>query len=102
MPFKDPLVKSKAVEALLSGKYKQIKGKLAQVDENTGENVAFCGLGVMCEATGEPVHCALNIPNELTLDSWGLTFEEAKQIFTMNDVEGKSLKEIGCWVEKNL
>lgn len=102
MPFKDPHTKSLVVDALLSGKYRKITGRLRESDENTGEPVGFCALGVACHATNEPMNDIMTSPSNLTLEHWGLTRKEAGQIMYFNDDCRHTLKEIGCWIQKNL
>lgn len=48
----NPEVKARWVAALQSGKYKQAKGVLRQIDE-AGNTLGFCCLGVLCNLHAE-------------------------------------------------
>ena len=86
----DAQLKSKWVEALRSGEYKQCAGFL----ENT-ELKEHCCLGVLCVVAGkEPDHLAYAWLKQATGDYGPFVM--------MNDDDGKSFAEIADYIEANL
>ena len=107
-------LKEKWLEALRSGKYKQGRGDLRNVDDE------FCCLGVLCDISGqgewgtklmiqkapycygqgdEWQHCALP-PFMKKFTNLPMNTEET--LFNLNDKRGLSFHEIADWIEENV
>lgn len=103
-------VKTKWIESLRSGEYKQGRGRLR--GELNGE-VKYCCLGVVCdilnvgkwnslsefEYAGQP---RVSYPNTEFLELIDLKYDEAKNLAYLNDQLGWSFKKIANWIEESL
>lgn len=102
------LIKKEWVAALRSGKYKQGKRAMCCFKDK------YTALGVLMDAcfpvdwlADEHDEC-WRIENSAVFPpiryTWaaGLTTVQEKTLMEMNDLHGKSFKEIATWIEKNL
>jgi hypothetical protein len=108
------------LSALLSGKYRQGRGGLKQV--NVVDEETYCCLGVACDLTGEgewesPASYSRfagfkskyssqfgdlgRIPRGLA-EKLGLTEAAQGKLIDMNDSKNWSFKRIANWIDKNL
>lgn len=114
----DPEYKQKWIDALRSGKYKQGRAALRNIQEDT-----YCCLGVLCEIAGAkwtPVishlegsryaratldgYCSSTAtPGLKILEAANLSFEDQDTLIQLNDgPQGKSFEEIAQYIEENL
>lgn len=114
-------VMQKWVKALRSGKYKQGTGYLKQ--RSPGKKTQYCCLGVLCEILGaewqpDPLHAtrkvySLDDRGDPTNSNLPFSIKEAagmcspngwlpddRNLIDMNDIGGKSFKEIADIIEK--
>lgn len=105
----DPGIKTKWLEALRSGKYKQGQKTLQQGDR-------FCCLGVLCDVMGvekakfgdddNPGYAFEGSATALIpsgpADRAGLVEGTQWALVDLNDNKGKSFAEIADWIEANL
>lgn len=92
----DSELKTKWVEALRSGKFKQIRGNLYEKDGN-------CCLGVLCVVSGMPNDNRLNdvhYTDELTNGLLGGFPSDT--LWQLNDRDRKPFPEIADFIEKHL
>lgn len=103
-----PEIKTKWVEALRSGKYKQ--GFLHLKHSNMKKEVSYCCLGVLCEVLNAPVTMKGNFYFFKTGDFIS-QYSISKKILPdfvqtilagFNDSQRKSFNEIAGWIEENL
>lgn len=101
----NPQVKTRWVEALRSGEYKQGRWQLRQP---TAGETEYCCLGVLAVVTPE-LHGLVDL--DLCITPFekpeveaivGFDFEVARDLVSMNDVGGKTFPEIADWVEEHL
>ena len=109
----NPELKTKWIEALRSGKYKQGKSRLKNADET------MCCLGVLCDLmNGEWAKTKVNgnpaftyyygteaIGDTLSLGiarEVGLECKDRVKVAQMNDNENKTFAEIADWIQENL
>jgi hypothetical protein len=104
-------IKTKWVNALRSGKYKQGKNVLRD-----DENDCFCSLGVLCDIvmpegwnkysdTGlqNGMHLgSRTYPETEILQEAGLNDYQCKYLTNMNDLDNRTFVEIADYIEKNL
>lgn len=98
-----PALKTKWVEALRSGGYKQGFGQLKRDD-------AFCCLGVLCDVakfrlTPDGDACVTKGGKYAAyrpMNRAGITPEIAQDLWGMNDRHKKSFNEIADYIEKHL
>lgn len=100
-------LKTKWLNALRSGNYKQTTGVLIR------DGISFCCIGVLCdvvehvEVFDDYVFSGItNTELEIDLDrgtlfAIGLTREEAERLMCMND-EGSSFQDIADYIEENI
>lgn len=120
----DAELKKKWTDALRSGKYTQGKGWMKQ---QTKDQTSYCCLGVLCDVSlgfqDKPNNFSWNdgecywrpkplegerfgsnsstfTPDQLA--KLGLTPEEQKTLWEMNDDQGKTFAEIADWIEAKL
>lgn len=104
-----PAFKKKWLEALRSGRYKQVTCALADFNENKWE---YCVLGVAAkiagykpssfEANGTLDHDMKKIPAVIRDNANGGTPEIASTLMSMNDDEEKTFTQIADYIEKEL
>lgn len=102
----NPEIKAKWLEALRSGKYQQIRGRLRSINGD-----AYCCLGLLCEITGgmpdedwEKNSQSISLP--VLCDS-GLYVSKddylcAARILSSRNDSGFSFEQIADWIEANL
>ena len=114
-------LKTKWIEALRSGEYRQAQGILKDVSGS-----AYCCLGVLCEISGigsfeDSEYCLELTPEQQAeydydeemayaegelslpmLDSFGLNSTQQSTLIQMNDNDLSPFNEIADWIEKNL
>lgn len=108
-------LKSRWIEALRSGKYKQGKGALQEI-EGGSQVDKFCCLGVLCQISPKTKALTLSVgdkaaPKRLSNQAYlsepasayaGLNAEAQGTLSKMNDSGGYSFNKIAKWIEKNL
>lgn len=97
-------VKTKWLEALRSGKYKQGRGKLCSADRE------YCCLGVLIDVMG--LWDDKDYPGDLRAGGHSgilcykheteLDLRDTDILMGMNDRDGKTFLEIADWIEENL
>ena len=95
----DAKLKSKWIEALRSGKYKQAKERLYK-----GRN-QYCCLGVLGRCMGKSaaaMRSYLELNEIIDDDHMPFGFEAEGILVRMNDTEGKTFPEIADWIEANI
>lgn len=107
----DKALKTKWLEALRSGKYKQGRYGLRSEDDR------FCCLGVLCDISGLGEWEDLprggyiykrreegddgGLPQFLH-DSANMTYQQEDRLMGMNDIDGLNFPEIADWIEENI
>lgn len=89
-----PELKTKWVEALRSGEFKQGMKRLRHGGRH-------CCLGVLCEIMGEPIRRGQEMPGTRVDEAAGFDGNEADNIAAMND-EGQPFTDIADWIEAHL
>jgi hypothetical protein len=104
----NPEIKAVWVKALRSGRYKQGMRALCTVDERWNP------FGVLADACFEfeweldgheevwLCHLSSSLLPAWLLAEAGLSLRDERIVVSMNDIQGKSFKQIADWVEKNL
>lgn len=106
-----PDLKTNWLAALRSGDFKQGTGHLRSAQGG------YCCLGVLCEVAGWP-HAESEdfrqgfearkgvtitiMPDEIALETLGLTLASANCLADMNDRQGYDFVKIAAWIEENL
>jgi hypothetical protein len=97
----NPEIKTKWIEALRSGKYKQARGTL--LDERTG---AMCCLGVLCHISGISNDVLFRYRSAIIHPDLGRELssidENERRVLACNNDGGDSFPEIANYIEKNL
>jgi hypothetical protein len=95
----DANLKTKWVEALRSGEYKQGTEYLLNRCNGT-----YCCLGVLCVVYGIPNdRISMNMTTTLPMDIDGLSEDVCSHLGdTMNDYQGKTFAEIADYIEANI
>lgn len=104
----DPVLKVKWIEALRSGEYRQARRALRRGNK-------FCCLGVLCELMGATWddgdtdrNASINGERQdyylspTALATTGMPERQQEILYTMNDDDGKSFKQIADYIEQNL
>lgn len=110
----DPVIKSRWVAALRSGKYKQTQRMLERQD-NQGFILGNCCLGVLCRemkivptsttsCTGRIVlfNGEVGVLNDHLLKKAGLSPDQQGFLAYLNDEHAKSFSEIADYIEHNI
>ena len=93
----DPLFKWQWCEALRSGRYKQCRDTLRQLDRS-GDIAAYCCIGVGADVAGLAVR---GLNTTTALDRTGIGYANGTLLITLND-GGRTFPEIADWIEDNL
>ena len=105
-------LKKKWLAALRSGRYRKGELSLRAASEHGGHS-KYCCLGVLCEVSGATWNRGSGTYEYKGYEEWSvlpmnlmkysdISKSEEEFLVKMNDIDGKSFRQIADWIEENL